>query len=204
MKNKLIWLCLVILTACEATTPVVDPVRKPEELKPKKMVLAWGESRQEWTDHLIAEIDKAKWNPAIENYCKTVPLKECVAQAVSIMAKYESSFKNGEQFTESFNDSKGNPVISRGLLQLSFESSNQKAYSCGLKTPEDLHDAKINLSCGVKIVNYWLNRDLIFFGEKFDPVKNKMIYFGLGRYHSVGRSPSKSNIKVKTYLENLK
>ena len=195
MKNKLIWLCLVFLTACETTTPVVDPVRKPEELKPKKVILAWGESRQEWTDHLIAEIDKAKWNPEITNFCNSIPLKECVAHAVSIMAKYESGFKTGKQFTESFNDSKGNPVISRGLLQLSFESASQKAYACGLKTPEELHDAKINLSCGVKIVNYWLNKDHVFFGEP---------KLGLGRYWSVGRSTSKSNVKIKTYLENLK
>lgn len=188
----LYFMCFTFLVSCQ-TAQVVET--KPVEAPAKKIVLAWGESRQEWTDHLIAEIDKAKWNPAIENYCKTLPLKECVAQAISIMAKYESSFKTGEQFTESFNDSKGNPVISRGLLQLSFESSNQKAYSCGLKTPEELHDPKINLSCAAKIVNYWLNKDHVFFGEP---------KLGLGRYWSVGRNTSKSNIKIKTYLEGVK
>lgn len=193
LVSVLYFLCFTFLVSCQ-TSQVVEtkPVEAP--VAQKKIVLAWGESRQEWTDHLIAEIDKAKWSPAIENYCKTVSLKECVAQAVSILSKYESSFKTGEQFTESFNDSKGNPVISRGLLQLSFESANQKAYSCGLKTPEDLHDAKINLSCGVKIVNYWLNKDHVFFGEQ---------KLGLGRYWSVGRNTSKSNIKIKTYLEAL-
>ena len=192
LVGVLYFMCFTFLVSCQ-TAQVVET--KPLEEPKKKIILAWGESRQEWTDHLIAEIDKAKWNPAIDNYCKTVSLKECVAQAVSIMARYESSFKTGEQFTESFNDSKGNPVISRGLLQLSFESSNQKAYACGLKKPEDLHDAKINLSCGVKIVNYWLNKDHVFFGEP---------KLGLGRYWSVGRSTSKNNIKVKTYLEGVK
>ena len=185
-------MCFAFLVSCQ--TAQIEET-KPVEAPKKKIVLAWGESRQDWTDHLVAEIDKAKWNPAIENYCKTVSLKECVAQAVSILSKYESSFKTGEQFTESFNDSKGNPVISRGLLQLSFESANQKAYSCGLKTPEDLHDAKINLSCGVKIVNYWLNRDLVLMAE---PKK------GCARYWSVCRASSSKNAKIKTYLEGLK
>lgn len=194
LVSILYFMCFTFLVSCQTSLVVeTKPVEAP--VAQKKIVLAWGESRQEWTDHLIAEIDKAKWNPAIENYCKTVSLKECVAQAISIMARYESSFKTGEQFTEGFNDSKGNPVISRGLLQLSFESSNQRAYACGLKTPEDLHDAKINLSCAVKIVNYWLNKDHVFFGEP---------KLGLGRYWSVGRSTSKSNIKVKTYLEGVK
>lgn len=188
----LYFMCFTFLVSCQ-TAQVVET--KPVEAPAKKIVLAWGESRQEWTDHLIAEIDKAKWNPAIENYCKTVPLKECVAQAVSIMARYESSFKTGEQFTESFSDSKGNPVISRGLLQLSLESANQKAYSCGLKTPEDLHDAKINLSCAVKIVNYWMNRDLVLMAE---PKK------GCARYWSVCRASSSKNAKIKTYLEGVK
>lgn len=194
LVSVLYFMCFAFLVSCQ-TAQVVEtkPVEAP--VAQKKIVLAWGESRQEWTDHLIAEIDKAKWNPAIENYCKTVSLKECVAQAVSIMARYESSFKTGEQFTESFNDSKGNPVISRGLLQLSLESSNQKAYACGLKTPEDLHDAKTNLSCAVKIVNYWMNRDLVLMAE---PKK------GCARYWSVCRASSSKNAKIKTYLEGLK
>lgn len=192
LVSVLYFMCFAFLVSCQ--TAQIEET-KPVEAPKKKIVLAWGESRQDWTDHLVAEIDKAKWNPAIENYCKTVSLKECVAQAVSILSKYESSFKTGEQFTESFNDSKGNPVISRGLLQLSFESANQKAYSCGLKTPEDLHDAKINLSCGVKIVNYWLNRDLVLMAE---PKK------GCARYWSVCRASSSKNAKIKTYLEGLK
>lgn len=190
--SVLYFMCFTFLVSCQ--TAQIEET-KPVEAPKKKIVLAWGESRQDWTDQLIAEIDKVKWNPAIENYCKTVPLKECVAQAVSIMAKYESSFKTGEQFTESFNDSKGNPVISRGLLQLSFESANQKAYSCGLKTPEELRDPKINLSCAVKIVNYWLNRDLVLMAE---PKK------GCARYWSVCRASSSKNAKIKTYLEGLK
>lgn len=190
LVSILYFICFTFLVSCQ-TSQVVEtkPVEAP--VAQKKIVLAWGESRQEWTDHLIAEIDKAKWNPAIENYCKTVSLKECVAQAVSIMAKYESGFKPETKYNET-GHLQG--VVSRGLFQISFDSSNMSAYKCGTKNPQQLHEPLFNISCMVKIVNYWLNRDLVFFGG------DKL---GLGRYHHVGRASSKSNLKIKEYLSGF-
>ena len=77
----------------------------------------------------------------------------------SAMAKPESNFKPHSFYQEKFNDGKGRPVISRGLLQISHESANQPRYSCGVKQPHSLHDPKVNLSCGVKIMSKWVKTD---------------------------------------------
>lgn len=203
-------MCFAFLVSCQ--TAQIEETKSVEAPK-KKIVLAWGESHQDWTDHLVAEIDKAKWNPAIENYCKTVSLKECVAQAISILSKYESGFNPKEEFIECKKDkciykecfqeptyghcmmSKDKkPIRSRGLFQLSIGSVNGR-YKCGIKTQDELFDPYKNISCMVNIANYWLNEDKVFFGGD---------RLGLGQYHSVGRASSKSSAKIKTYLENFK
>jgi len=75
------------------------------------------------------------------------------------MAKPESNFKPQSFYQEKFKDAKGRRVISRGLLQISHESANQPRYSCDIKQPHYLHDPKINLRCGVKIMSKWVKTD---------------------------------------------
>lgn len=83
---------------------------------------------------------------------------------ISSMARYESSFDPSVSFQESFNDAQGNPVISRGLLQLSVESAN--AYSgCLLDRAEELHDPETNLTCGVAILDRLIGRDQVIGGR---------------------------------------
>lgn len=77
----------------------------------------------------------------------------------SAMAKPESNFKPQSFYQEKFKDARGRRVISRGLLQISHESANQPRYSCDIKQPHYLHDPKINLSCGVKIMSKWVKTD---------------------------------------------
>jgi hypothetical protein len=83
------------------------------------------------------------------------------AGLVSIIARPESNFKPEVTYTESFSDSQGNKVISRGLLQISIESANQKRYSCAIKKAEDLHDPQVNIACGVKILEAWVKADSV-------------------------------------------
>jgi len=78
---------------------------------------------------------------------------------LSIVARPESNFKPETTFTEDFPDAQGKKVVSRGLLQISIESANQKKYSCGIVKAEDLHDPSINLGCGVKILDAWVKTD---------------------------------------------
>jgi hypothetical protein len=81
------------------------------------------------------------------------------AGLLSIVARPESNFKPSATYTEAFADSQGNKVVSRGLLQISIESANQKRYSCGVKKPEDLHLPQVNIACGVRILDAWVKAD---------------------------------------------
>lgn len=181
---------LILLSGCATIEPVkTNPV---VEAPKEKIILAWGEKHQDWTDHLIKEIESKEWSSDIKNHCKKLDVKTCLAQAISIMAKYESGFKPETSYEESFKGQDGKNIISRGLFQISISSSNQSAYKCGTKTIEQLHEPLFNITCMVKIAHYWVNKDKVFFGG------DKL---GLGRYHSVGRVSSKSNIKILKYME---
>jgi len=187
--NKFLIIALIysfafLLISCEE-------IKQVEQPKPV-IKLAWD--NQEWTYHLIKEIESKEWSPQIKNHCKKLDVKTCLAQALSIMAKYESGFKPETKYTESFKDAKGQLIISRGLFQLSIESANQSAYKCGIKQAEELHDPFVNITCMVKIAHHWLNKDLIFFSP------NKL---GLSRYHSVARPTSRSHTKILTYLNDF-
>lgn len=82
------------------------------------------------------------------------------AGLLSIMARPESNFNPAETYVEpDIKDGAGASVISRGLLQISQESANSQAYSCGIAQAKDLHDPAINLRCGAKIMAYWVKHD---------------------------------------------
>lgn len=110
---------------------------------------------------------------------------------ISAMAQRESGFKSESTYKESFKDAKGKNVISRGLLQISYESA--KAYGCELSKPEDLHDDNKNLTCGVMILNRWIPKDNLIGSNKK----------GGGRYWSVLRESSDSRAKIISKLRKL-
>lgn len=172
----------------QPTKPVVEAQQKPA------ILLAWGLSHPDWDKYLSDAVNSSSLKPDVKLPCKKLNAKDCLIQTISIMAKYESSFNPAEKYTESFADASGVKVVSRGLLQVSQESANQKAYDCKITDPKQLHDPKINLECAVKIAVKWINQDGVFFGG------DKL---GLGRYWSVGRKSSGSNAKILKYLEGL-
>lgn len=212
-RNSLVSLFLVVFmislllaaTNCQVSS-VIPKVEAPKVLP----TLAWTDVA--WTEHLIKEIDSKVWSPEIKNHCKVVDLKTCIAQTLSIMAKYESGYNPKATYRECKKDkcvyskcehfpeygycmvsAPGKMVTSRGLFQLSIGSVNG-TYKCGIKTDAELDDPLKNISCMVNIANYWLNKDLVFYGVD----KN---HKGFGRYHSVLRAGSKSYPKVIKYLE---
>ena len=75
----------------------------------------------------------------------------------SAVAEKESSFRPGATHRESFAGEDGRPVISRGLLQTSFESTRH--YGCDHATPADTHHPIRNLSCGVRIMTHHVTRE---------------------------------------------
>lgn len=112
---------------------------------------------------------------------------------LSAVARPESNYKPETTYTEDFNDSSGKKVISRGLLQISIESANQKLYSCGIKKSEDLQDSIINLQCGVKILDAWVRKDNVIASYTKGQTR------GGGRYWSTLR---KSNNHLPELVEN--
>ncbi len=127
----------------------------------------------------------------IENFCPEY--KELNSEGklmfwiheVASMTKYESGFKPETFYKESFKDSKGNYIYSRGLLQISIESA--RGYDCDLDDALDLHDPQKNLECGVRILNRWVKRDGVVASKRSDGK-----WVGGARYWSVLRKRSSS------------
>ena len=116
---------------------------------------------------------------------------------LSAIAKPESNFKPETKYRESFVGADGQLVISRGLLQLSIESVNQKKYSCNIQEAEDLHDPAINLQCGVRILNAWVKDDNVIATYGSDAPR------GGGRYWSTLRESKKHIQEMMAFTRKL-
>ena len=203
MKSVYAWLIAInigfifliaLLSGCSSVPQT--PVRE--------MKLAWHEMHDDyraWTAHLVKEISAsnlAKQNPTdAKEIChgfERADKVEFYAQLLSVMVRRESGFKPEEEYKEDFKGQDGEYIISRGLLQISQESAN--SYGCGIKEPSMLHNAKINLTCGVKILSRWVERDQLVMG-----LKGKNL--GCGRYWSVCRQTSNSYQKIREYMRGL-
>jgi hypothetical protein len=113
---------------------------------------------------------------------------------LSSMAELESNFNPSLSYRESFRDSSGSYVMSRGLLQISIESGN--AYGCGFKSQSDLNDPYRNLSCGLRILNKWVLNDKRIAGSVSGSWR------GGSRYWSVLRTSSKVNA-IKSWTRSF-
>lgn len=112
---------------------------------------------------------------------------------ISSLARFESDFDPSTTYGEAFNDAKGSPVISRGVMQVSQESANGQYYQCGIKNAQDLHDVKTNLVCAVKIMNYWIKTDKVM------TRKDGATWKGIARYWGPMRKAEKiAKIQLKT------
>ncbi len=109
----------------------------------------------------------------VKEYCSTYSGMNSVARIafweffLSCLAQVESSLNTHTKYTESFNDSQGRRVISRGLFQLSVESVNGYVkYGAPKVTADDLHDPIINLRCAVVILSRWISKDHVIAGDR--------------------------------------
>jgi|GEM_PF-1762762 len=120
---------------------------------------------------------------------------------LSTVAKHESGFDTNAKYLEPRSGQ-----YSRGLLQIGYNSSHLKPYSCGFETPYEMNtNPRKNLHCGVKILNHWIRKDKAIRYYKADGEK----WFGAARYWSVVRfeiwQQAKRNrlIEIKTNSQNL-
>lgn len=181
----------------ETTNP--EPSEPPESIA-KDAVPLWEakvSDGKEWTAHVnkaldslgqtlldVVPADRSLFCPKYANL-SYAQRKQYWAFILSAMVRFESNFKTETSYTEGFDDSNGNAVVSRGLLQISIESGN--AYGCGFKTTKDLHDPYQNLSCGIRILDRWVGRD----GRIAGKVDSQ--WRGGARYWSVLRAGDKTS-----------
>lgn len=151
---------------------VLEPAPSPEPApvaSPTPVVLKADWSNQAWTEMLAKHLDTyggemLKVVPAdVASYCprfKDLSMAERKAfyvMLISSLARFESGFKPETTYKEAFKDSRGNYVISTGLLQISLESG--RGYECPITKTDDLKDPSTNLQCGVLIARRWIVND---------------------------------------------
>ena len=162
-----------------------------------------------WTNHVLHQLDSidqtffdvipTDLNIFCPRYAKLnkTEKKYFFMYLISTMVRFESNFDPSASYTEDFTDSDGHAVVSRGLLQISFESS--KSYGCGFTTNEEIHDPYKNLSCGIKILTKWVSAD----GRIAGYMNSK--WRGGSRYWSVLRAADKDSYNSIVELSsNLK
>ncbi len=210
-------------SSIESGLALVPPpdVEEPPGSDPDEEILTrwtawWSEEapsnleRLAWSKHVLKETERLAGSSLVSEpldlsaYCpkwKTLSLpdrKGFFLSLISAMSKFESGFDPTTEYKENFKDSKGNWIISRGLLQLSVESAN--GYGCQV-TENSLHDAKTNLTCAIIILNRWVAKDR-YFGSSIGSAKNKHV--GGARYWSVLREKSKSRDKIRNFTSSQK
>ncbi|NCN27371.1 lytic transglycosylase domain-containing protein [bacterium] len=155
--------------------PVEVPVPPAPQPEPEETVFEarWEPSNpndgRDWTYHTYDEVEDL--GPSlmtvkpvdVEAFCPGFSKlddsgrKNFYTYLLSAMSKFESNYNPSVKYQEAFNDRFGNPVISRGLLQLSKESAN--GYGCNIGNEQELHDPYVNLSCAIRILDRWVGRD---------------------------------------------
>ena len=187
-------------TGKDIPIPTPRPDFKEEKEDEIKMKADWDERKDgpRFTKFTLKALEKYGsnlLNPDLDmkkggyrRYCKRynsldrTERKQFWLMFISGLSRMESGFRTHVKFTESFTN-KGSDVISRGLLQISIASANQRAYGCGIKRAQDLHDPSTNLNCAVKILNHWIKKDHRIYG--FQPKANgKKKWLGAARYWS--------------------
>lgn len=219
-------LCLIILAVVlvRCTTPGETPgPDKPQSDQGSAVIIGDGHDTVDqvyiaewsnplwtkaWLETFEAHEDAIKAIPApkdMSKYCpkyhalKTEDKKQFFLTLFIAAAYRESAWKPDTAYTESFKDSKGKYVISRGLYQLSPESANQKAYGCGVATDgHDLHDPSVNIHCAGNIFFYWFKKDG-YIGQTVGGSN-----YGGARYWSVFRNSSGSQAYIQGKTKALR
>lgn len=153
-----------------------------------------------WTRYTLIAVTKHGSNllsstPAdMQSYCpkyeklNTQDRRSFWVHLISSLAKFESNHDPKVRFNETTVDpgmltKQGEPIISRGLLQISKESAN--GYGCKITDELELHDPNTNINCAVRILDRWVGKDKVISGQQDGK------WQGAARYFSPFRNPSK-------------
>ena len=121
---------------------------------------------------------------------------------IAAISYEESSWNPKDLYTEKFNNSKGEKVVSRGLMALSKESAG--LYHCDINEENDLYDPRLNLECSVRIISRWITKDqyIAYNVGEHDEAKN---WRGAARYfHTLWRDQAKKRNEIIRKTSHLK
>ena len=189
---------MLVVSACHHIDDQIEDVSHSAAGTPMRWIAA-NSSSGAWQNHVEEAIERygaallsvtprdiEEWCPSFAEQDKE-ERKAFWAYLMSSLMKYESNYDPSVTYLEPFRDANGKRVVSRGLLQLSKESSN--GYGCGIVDPQELHNPKTNLVCAVRIMNRWIERDKAI---QFKTSANK--WHGLARYWSPFRNVQKRRV----------
>jgi hypothetical protein len=197
---------LIVSSLLGGSSCVTNPKKESQEVRVDYAAWSEIEIAKDWTRTTEILINNLKLNEEtpndVELFCpnyKTLKKEvktEFWVGLISAMAKKESNFDPAAFYTENFKDANGEYVVSRGLLQLSIESANQRRYNCNLANASALHNPEANISCAANILATWIKQDKVI--AKTD-TGNK----GGARYWSVLRRNSRSLPTVIKFTNSM-
>jgi hypothetical protein len=174
----------LLLSSCVTLPPVVV-----EESK----TFTCAFPNKQWCQDALELVKKSKLPTTKVSDSWFVNTPENWVHLIVAMARFESSYKPVTTYREKFKNSRGEFVISTGLLQISYESARGYGFS-GITT-EQLKEPKKNLEVGVKILERWSLADGVIAGNGKSP------YQGSSRYWSVLRASGKLESVKSLYKE---
>jgi len=120
--------------------------------------------KTELKENRVSEIDLLRTEMLCTNYRRLdkTDREKVWTVIMTQLAEFESSYDPNVKYVENFRNSAGERVVSRGLYQISKESSD--LYDCGFDNACQIHDPKKNIACAVKILVSNMKRQGIAFG----------------------------------------
>ena len=122
-----------------------------------------------WTkaaEAAVAETSLPKASPAdVAMFCPNYKLLDFTERTqfwvglLSAVAHPESGFNPTARHVERIADKYENPVVSRGLLQLSLGTAKSPVLGCAVSDAADLEKPETNLACGARLLANLVKRD---------------------------------------------
>jgi hypothetical protein len=105
--------------------------------------------------------DKADFCPRYEDL-KPEQKRDFWSTLLAVMSIYESGIRPGTSYDEGQTDANLDGVVSRGLVQMSYNSAKQKRYvdnGCQLESARQLHIPHVNLRCALAAMKTLVKQD---------------------------------------------
>lgn len=188
----------LVIGGCSGLRLPSEVEKKEPEVIHTPLILSWelnNPERKSWSESVRNKIEKDfdVFNTAQDieklcgNFSKLTRSKkiDVFAELISQMAKYESSWKPDTKFQEprsmGIDALTKKPVVSEGLLQLSYQDTlwrKESAKNCSVSfEKKNLTDAIVNLCFGIEILKSQIK-------------KHGKIFLMKGEYWSVIRDPA--------------